>query len=322
MCINVKVSILVPVYNVEKYIGRCLESLFNQTFKNIEYIFVNDCTPDSSIKIIEESVRAYHLEDKCKLIQHDVNHGISQTRNDCLKNATGDYILFVDSDDYIEYDMVESLLRTALKENADVTGCSYIEEFSDNCSVKHPQHYYNNHIEMMKAITLLTIKGVLWKLLIKRDVILRNHLSFPKDNSVNEDYYFCCKLFYFSNTFAGVDKFLYHYVRYNPNNLTKRSVENINSQVLAIIEIERFYREHDVYDSLKKELMKRKFLAKLPLLIDRNCFDVERWRTVFPESNIAWKELNLSLKHLLLFLLARSPISWIITLYYKSGIGK
>jgi glycosyltransferase involved in cell wall biosynthesis len=313
----VKVSILVPVYNVEKYIGRCLESLFNQTFMNLEYIFVNDCTSDSSVKIIEESVRAYHLEDKCKLIQHDVNLGISQTRNDCLKNASGDYILFVDSDDYIEYDMVESLLRTALKENADVTGCSYIEEFTDNYSVKHPQHYYNNHAEMMKAITLLTIKGVLWKLLIKRDVILRNHLSFPKDNSVNEDYYFCCKLFYFSNTFAGVDRFLYHYVRYNPNNLTKTSLQNIESQAAAIQEIEIFYREKGVYEIVENELNIRKFVSKLPLLLDKSCFDVIRWRNLFPESNNTWKKMEFSLGNRFLFLWAQSPFYSFISLFMR-----
>ena len=104
---KIKVSILVPFYNVEKYVGRCAESLFSQTYQNIEYVFVNDCTPDKSMEIINGMIDKYGVSSQCKMIIHDQNQGISASRNDCLDNMTGDYFLFVDSDDYIDNDMVK-----------------------------------------------------------------------------------------------------------------------------------------------------------------------------------------------------------------------
>ena len=99
---NIKVSILVPFYKVEKYVGRCVDSLFSQTYKNIEYIFVNDCTPDKSMDVINEHIKKYGVAEKCKMIIHENNQGISASRNDCLDNMTGEYFLFVDSDEYID----------------------------------------------------------------------------------------------------------------------------------------------------------------------------------------------------------------------------
>ena len=107
---DIKVSILVPFFKVEQYVGRCVESLFTQTYKNIEYIFVNDCSPDNSMEVINEKIAEYDMASKCKIIVHEKNQGISVSRNDCLDNMTGDYFLFIDSDDYIDKDMVEMLV--------------------------------------------------------------------------------------------------------------------------------------------------------------------------------------------------------------------
>ena len=183
---KVKVSILVPLYNVEKYVGRCVESLFSQTYANIEYVFVNDCTPDRSMEVITDYIEKYGVCDKCKIINHTVNKGISASRNDCLDNASGDYILFIDSDDFIDVDMVEKLVLAAQENNADISGCGYIEEYEDH-SVEIPQRYTNDHQEMMRAITLLTIKGVMWKLLIRRSIVDENKIRFIPDNTMVDD---------------------------------------------------------------------------------------------------------------------------------------
>ena len=313
---NVKVSILVPFYNVEKYVGRCVESLFTQTYPNIEYIFVNDCTPDKSMAIIDEYIKKYDVRDKCKIIVHSENRGICTSRNDCLDHATGDYVLFIDSDDYIDNDMVELLVEAAVKESADVSGCGYIEEYDDH-SVEFPQKYTNNYNEMLKAITLLTLKGVMWKLLIRRSVIEDNHIRFMPEKNMVDDYLFCCQVFFYSRSFTGVDKCMYHYIQFNPNNYSQRSFYNINHQAQAIIETEKFYKEKGVYDIVKQELYIRKFIAKKPLLMDKYCIDVKKWREIFPESNDAWKTLNFSRGNQLLFRLAQSPFYWLIPLLYK-----
>ena len=256
--------------------------------------------------VSNEYIEKYGIAERCKMIIHEQNKGISASRNDCLDNMTGDFFLFVDADDYIDKDMVELLVDAAVRENADISGCGYIEEFS-NYSIECPQKYTNDHNEMMRSITLLTIKGVLWKLLIRRKVVVANSLRFPYDNSINEDYFFCCKLFYFAKSFTSVDKCLYHYVRYNPNNLTKTSLHNIASQAAAIQKVEEFYREKGVFKIVERELSIRKFISKLPLLLDKTCFDVKKWHSLFPESNYVFKQMNLSVGNKLICLLASSP---------------
>lgn len=302
-----KVSVLVPFYNVEKYVGRCVESLFSQTYSNIEYVFVNDCTPDNSMDIINEYIDKFNVRNKCVIINHEVNKGISASRNDCLDNATGDYILFIDSDDYIDKDMVELLVKAAIENNADISGCGYIEEYKDR-SVEMPQRYTNDHTEMMRAITVLTIKGVMWKLLIRRSIVEENQVRFIPDNTMVDDYLFCCQVFFYAKRFASVDKCMYHYIQYNPNNYSKTREFNITSQAKAIIKTEEFYKENGVYELVKDELLQRKFISKLPLLLNKNCYNVKLWRELFPESNNIWKKMNFSFKQKTLFQLASSPL--------------
>ena len=311
-----KVSVLVPFYNVEKYVGRCVESLFSQTYSNIEYVFVNDCTPDNSMDIINEYIDKFNVRNKCVIINHEVNKGISASRNDCLDNATGDYILFIDSDDYIDKDMVELLVKAAIENNADISGCGYIEEYKDR-SVEMPQRYTNNHVEMMRAITLLTIKGVMWKLLIRRSIVEENQVRFIPDNTMVDDYLFCCQVFFYAKRFASVDKCMYHYIQYNPNNYSKTREFNITSQAKAIIKTEEFYKENGVYELVKDELLQRKFISKLPLLLNKNCYNVKLWRELFPESNNIWKKMKFSFKQKILFRLASSPLSVLLKIIFS-----
>jgi len=315
---DVKVSILVPFYNVENYVGRCVESLFSQTYQNLEYVFVNDCSPDRSMEVIQEYIEKYCVKDKCKFIVHDHNQGISASRNDCLDNMTGDYFLFIDSDDYIDHDMVELLVDVAIKENADISGCGYIEEYADH-SIEYPQKYTNNHDEMMRAITLLTIKGVMWKLLVRSTIVTehREEVRFIPDRNMVDDYLFCCQLFYYAQRFAGVDKCMYHWIQYNPNNYTHTTIFAVESQAAAIRKTEEFYKQKGVLDIVESELSQRKFLAKLPLLLDKNCIDVKRWRYIFPECNYLWNKMTFSRGNKILFWLAQSPFYGLLSFFRK-----
>ena len=310
---NIKVSILVPFYKVENYVGRCMESLFTQTYKNIEYVFMNDCTPDKSMEVINEMIDKYGVSSQCKMIIHDQNQGISVSRNDCLDNMTGDFFLFIDSDDYIDNDMVELLVEAALKENADISGCGYIEEYADH-SVEHPQKYSNDHDEMMRAITLLTIKGVMWKLLVRSTIVTehRDEVRFIPDRNMVDDYLFCCQIFYYAQRFASVDRCMYHWIQYNPNNYTHTTIFAVESQAAAIRKTEDFFREKGIYSIVEEELNMRKFVSKLPLLLDITCLDVKKWRFLFPESNYVIKKMSLSIGNKLICLLASSPFYWLV----------
>lgn len=116
-----KVSILVPIYGTEKYIERCTRSLFEQTYSNIEFVFVNDCTPDRSVEILKSILEKYpQQKSNTKIISHDKNRGVATARNTLLDNATGDYVMWVDSDDYIDKNAVKILIQKVVQTNADI----------------------------------------------------------------------------------------------------------------------------------------------------------------------------------------------------------
>ena len=129
-----KVSIIVPVYNVEKYLDKCIESIVNQTYRNIEIILVDDGSPDKCPEICNEWAKK---DDRIKVI-HKENGGLSSARNAALEIAQGDYITFVDSDDWIENDMIQSMLTCAAKNDADIVCCGF---YFDNVDTTGPVSY-------------------------------------------------------------------------------------------------------------------------------------------------------------------------------------
>ena len=122
-----------------------------------------------------------------------------------------------------------------------------------------------------------------------------------------DDYLFCCQIFYYAQRFAGVDKCMYHWIQYNPNNYTHTTIFAVESQAAAIRKVEEFYREKGVLEVVKDALLQRKFVSKLPLILDRNCLDVRRWRNLFPESNNIWRKMDFSRGNKFHFRLALSP---------------
>lgn len=300
-----RVSILVPIYNVERFFARCIESIFSQTYQDIEYVFVNDHTPDGSMSVLGRMCEKYPVRaNNVKIIENANNQGIAKVRNTLLENAGGDYVLFVDSDDWIEPDMVELMANEAMSRNADVVGCDYYEDYESR-SVVVRQEYPSGHDEAMKAMTLLKIKGVLWKLLIRRDILMQNDLRFIPTIHFAEDYIFCCKLFYYSHVFASVNKPLYHYIQYNPNNYSSTAIDKrVESFARAIREVERFYRQEGVYEKLEKELTVRKFLIKSQYVLDNGHVNIRKWSRLFPESNHVWREMGYSRGNRMRFFLA------------------
>lgn len=307
-----KVSVLIPIYNVESVFARCLDAVFSQTYGDIDYVFVNDCTPDNSMAVLARKCEQYpDRAASVRILENNTNQGIAQVRNRLLENAQGDYVLFVDSDDWIEPDMVELLVEEAVSKNADVVGCDYYEDRPNGSQIVR-QDYPVQHEEAMKAMTLLKIKGVLWKLLVKRKVLVDNHLCFARDVDFGEDYLFCCKLFYFARVFSSVNKPLYHYVQYDANNYCSMDIDKrIDSFAKAIAKVERFYRQHGVYDRLEKELTQRKFLNKSLYVLDGNRRNIRKWSHIFPESNGIWRELDYSLGNRIKFFLAEMAACWL-----------
>ena len=172
------VSVLVPIYGVEKYIERCVRSIFEQTYQNLEIIFVNDCTPDNSIDILTKVVEDYpKRKPQTQIITHETNKGIACVRNTALSASSGYYILFIDSDDYVDLSIIQRLVMLARTEDADVTICDFFyayKNYNRHCFV-NPS---NSSIECMCQVLKGVMHGGLWNKLTKRSLYVNNDISF------------------------------------------------------------------------------------------------------------------------------------------------
>lgn len=149
-----KVSIIVPVYNVEKYLDKCIESIVNQTYRNIEIILVDDGSPDKCPEICNEWAKK---DDRIKVI-HKENGGLSSARNAALEIAQGDYITFVDSDDWIENDMIQSMLTCAAKNDADIVCCGFY--FDNVDTTGHLQKFEKAEYENEEIVLNLLLDNI------------------------------------------------------------------------------------------------------------------------------------------------------------------
>lgn len=238
-----KVSVIVPIYNVEKYLEKCINSLLSQTLEDIQIILVNDGSKDNSGNIARE----YEKNNKNRIIYVEKeNGGLSDARNYGLKYATGDFIAFLDSDDYIEKNAYEEMYNKAIEENADYVECDFIWEFPNKIRVDK-QYPYKNKKEMLSFVRV-----VAWNKLIKRQLITDNNLEFPKGLRY-EDVEFTYKLIPFVNKFAYVDKPFIHYVQ------REGSIANVQNERTAEIftvldNVIEFYKKNNIYEEYRNEL--------------------------------------------------------------------
>ena len=164
-----KVSLIIPVYNVENYIEKCLNSVVNQTLKDMEVIIVNDGSKDSSKQKIEKYLKKYP---RIKYLEKE-NGGLSDARNYGMPYATGEYIAFLDSDDYVESTMYEEMYEVAKKENADMVECDFIWEYPNKQKEDIGQIYTN------KKQMLEKVRVVAWNKLIKREILEKTKIKVP-----------------------------------------------------------------------------------------------------------------------------------------------
>ena len=139
-----KISILVPVYGVEKYIPQCAKTLFEQTYHDIEYIFVDDCSPDDSIVVLQQILANYpERKNQVHIVRHDHNRGLGAARKTAFEAATGDFVINVDSDDYLSLNAVELLVAKQQETGADIVSSSYTSVFQDGTAILHAEPHYS-----------------------------------------------------------------------------------------------------------------------------------------------------------------------------------
>lgn len=237
-----KISVIIPVYNTEKYLERCINSVVNQNFRDVEIIIINDCSEDNSLKIIDK----YKNKDKrVKIINKIKNEGLSSARNSGIEIAKGEYILHIDSDDWIEQGYLNDIYEVAQKNDADMVITDFYIDY-DNGMIKYCKEQ-NIEKEIGKNVLENCFLGkgciCVWNKLMKRDLYIKNNIRHPINISQGEDLAVTPRLFYFSKTIVKINKAYVHYIQ-NPKSISNTSnIKKILEVYKALNILENFFKK-------------------------------------------------------------------------------
>lgn len=305
-----KVSIITPIYKVEQYIAECAESLFCQTYENIEFIFVNDCTPDNSIRVLEEVLNKYpQVVKKTIIISHIENKGLACARNTGVRAATGDFVMHVDSDDSIESNTVELCVKKAIETKSDavIFGIRHIKKSGD--VIEHVSIPIK-HTDYIKQLIIRDALVCMCSGLYKRSLYIDNNVwAFPGLN-MGEDYSTKPRLLYFAKNVVAIDLPLYRYNHLNENSytnkFTKSSIENLKTSIdiLTSFFLNRTDGKEYIDDLKRASLISKIILLKSWAISQSTSDDFDMIRELYKDIDI--KYINSPIDKLLLVLSSRN----------------
>lgn len=312
-----KVSIIIPVYKVESFIGRCARSLMEQTLTDVEYIFVDDASPDGSIGVLRQVLAGYpERSSQVRILTHPENKGLPAARNTGLAVAQGEYIFHCDSDDFVEPDMLEQLYRKATETDADIVWCDWWLSFAKNERyMKQPE--YLTAIEALKGMLSGVMKFNVWNKLIRRTLYEENGITFPAGYGMGEDMTIM-RLFARASKVAYLPKAFYHYVQQNSGAFCK----TFSQKHLSDVQHNAFVVTEDLKNlfgnALDMELAFFKLDVKFPFLISDDLAKYKLWKEWYPEANkYIMCNKRLSLRSRCVQWLAWKNQFWAVWLYYK-----
>lgn len=294
-----KVSVIIPVYKAEQFIERCARSLFEQTLDSIEYIFVNDCSPDRSMDVLLSVLEEYPgRKEHVKILNHTVNTGQSGARKDGMAIAGGEYIIHCDSDDWVDLDMYESMYEKAKQDNVEAVCCDIVLEHGTFSRCLQVNSRYDDHRLMYDCIEPISVEYLsMCNRMVSRKVFERNTIEPFKGVNMWDDVGLSIRLRYYIQSSSVINKAFYHYNRQNETSTTRRPLmDRIREQMLCIEYIEDFFRKEQDYDKY------RLFISYLKIHSIEELFrkDADTWVAYFkPERSRLWKIRHLYKTHLL-----------------------
>ena len=288
------VSVIIPIYNVERFIGHCAESLFRQTLQEVEFIFVNDASPDNSIDILREVIAKFPKRiPQAKILTHAHNKGLPSARNTGLQAATGKYVFHCDSDDFVEPDMLEQLYNKAEKEQADIVWCDWYLTFQKNERyMKQPS--FSTWEEALKGVLTGKMKYNVWNKLAKRELYINNGIVFPDGHGMGEDMTMI-RLMACAKKVAYVPKAFYHYIKINAGAFTNQYSDKQKTDMIHNTSETYEFIEKRFPNELEEELACFKLNVKYPFLIGADKKNYDLWRSYFRETDafIGSKQMGL-----------------------------
>ena len=310
-----KVSVIVPVYGVEKFVEHCAVSLMEQTLDGIECIFVDDCSPDNSVDIIRDVISRYPERD-ARIVSHSENRGLPTARNTGLELATGKYVFHCDGDDWIEPDMLEKMYAEAENANADIVYCDFYLSYEKN------ERYMSNPClesreELLRQGFLSgAMKYNVWNKLVRRSLYTDNGILFPDGHSMGEDMTMI-RLTACAERVKYLPEALYHYVQTNSSAFSKtqslKQLDDIQYNVDATVS---FLREK-YGDNIEDDIRNFKLSIKFPFLITDNREQYKLWEEWYPEANSnVLSNRMLSLRAKMLQWMASRKLWFGVRLYY------
>lgn len=269
---NPLVSVIIPVYNVAPYVQKCVESLCQQSFKNYELIFVNDASTDTGFEIVKQTAKQFQSSDfSIQFIDHNENKGVVQARKTGLEIAKGEYVLFVDSDDFVETDMLEILYNKAIETNADIVTSDmfldyrndsvYFSEYLSDASVNHfTDICFGNYFSHS-----------LCNKLVKRHLHTKAYELLTYNMTYYEDKFIAIRIYLYAQKIVKVNKAFYHYIKYNSTSATQNVTEKTYQSVAYYWKsLEELLRNENLTKKYDNQLSYNKLKDFTKLLLNSN----------------------------------------------------
>ncbi|MBO4588384.1 MAG: glycosyltransferase [Bacteroidales bacterium] len=253
----IKVSVILPVYGVAKYVVKCTESLLSQTLHDMEFIFVDDHGPDNSIDLIKKTISGHERESQFVFLKPEHNLGAGMARNYAIPYAKGEYVAFVDSDDWVEPTMFEDLYLEAVRcGRVDLCYCQASKDFLDG----KPSRILKNPIVESGAFTrekrsffLVNYISLFWTFLYRKEHIEQSKIRYPEERSADDSYFVTCNIIT-ANTIAHVDKPLYHYLIRPGSVVTTKDSTKYRKRLAVFSHLLEYARVQGIYDEFKQEI--------------------------------------------------------------------
>ncbi|HWJ78057.1 MAG TPA: glycosyltransferase family 2 protein [Niallia sp.] len=248
-----KVSVIVPVYNCENYISACIESILNQTYSKLEIIIVNDGSIDKSEQIIME----YKERDNRIIYLYQENNGPSEARNKGILKSTGEYLVFIDSDDTVDKQYIELLLIETIRIDADLVCCGY-KEYSKYGIKNHTDFNINENVSLHNFMEMVCkgTGGVLWGKIFKSEIIVMNNLKMDKKIFMSEDLVFVLQYVSHCNVFTAIQEYLYNYNRLNQGSISSNiSINYINNNIMVCEYLEEIFCSVKLDEHISKKII-------------------------------------------------------------------
>lgn len=313
---TLSVSICIPVYNTSAYIIRCAKSMFEQTYENIEYIFVNDCSTDDSMSLLANIMDEYpNRKPHVTIINHSQNRGLSAARNSAVSCCSGDFIIHVDSDDYLALDAIDHLMKKQQETGADIVSGQVVRLYKDKQYVmERPQ--FQNHDDFVKDMIVPSLRHTLWGRLIRRSLYIDNGIQAKERVNIGEDMQVMVQLAYYAKKVESIWDVVYYYDCTNDSSyMNQFGMNNLYRlrQDTASMEVVRdfFVGKNDYFQDLAEQYLYDYYWTLLDIL-GKDVSKVEFSDLKFKISNLKIENCKNTIKrklkliHYYTFLIAKS----------------